>query len=86
MKHLTPETKKFIRLVVVQPLLFKEKRLEVGEVFEVEAHHAGAVLATKLADFADQTDRELASKLPNVRLYRAQQNRTIHSFANREKP
>ena len=53
---------RLVSLKAITPLWANGTRMEIGEVFQVQARIAGEVLATRRADFADQADRHLVYK------------------------
>jgi hypothetical protein len=64
---ITPNTPPYdparlVSLKAITPLWANGKRMEIGEVFQVQARIAAEVLATRRADFADQADRHLVYK------------------------
>lgn len=60
---LTPyDPKKMVRLEVLRPLFANGKRMEVGEIFEIQADRAGDILVTMRAKMADGEDRSLVYK------------------------
>ncbi len=57
---------RMVRLKVLRPMFLGARRLEPGDVFEVEARNADGILQTRRADFADQSQRELVYKKVEV--------------------
>lgn len=57
------DQKKIVRLKAIRPLFFDGKRVEIGDIFEVQAQKAGEILATLRAEFAVASDRALVYKM-----------------------
>lgn len=60
---ITPyDPKKMVRLEALRGLYANGKRIEAGEVFEIQADRAADVLVTLRAKFANDDDRGLVYK------------------------
>lgn len=60
------DPKAMVRLKAVRPLFANGKRVEVDEVFEVQAQLAGEILVTLRAEFVSEKDRPLVYKQVEV--------------------
>lgn len=57
---------RLVRLEAIRPLFMQDRRIEVGETFEVEARQCAEILTTGRAKFANEHDRGLVYRVSEV--------------------